>query len=149
MKYYSKNTIGAWVYTLNKMQSFYCKNINFHDAIIYSESGKLIARMMRHRITLYAGYSWNGCNVIGRIIETEATLHASLLHDALYQIAKQADYDAPYSRADADAAFYTELPYWACLLWWSGVRLFAWAYWRGELNDLIIKKSIQSQKLKI
>lgn len=109
MKYHTKNTSGAWGYTLTHSQTLICEDIEFHAERVYLESGKLIAKMRSNSITLYAGYSWDGCSVIGRIIETEGTLRASLLHDALYQIAEQADYCATYSRRDADAAFRAEL----------------------------------------
>jgi len=139
MKYYIKNTSGAWGYTLLLPQYFICEDIDFKNDRVYLKNGKLIAWMRGHKITLYAGYSWNGCSVIGRIIETEGTLRASLLHDALYQIAEQAGYCAPYDRRDADAAFWDELPWWACLPWWGAVRLFGWASWGGSRSDLIIK----------
>jgi hypothetical protein len=68
-------------------------------------------------LTIYNGYSWNGCTAVP---DYKETYNASLLHDFLYQY-------KPVKRAIADRIFYNQLKadgFKAAGLYYAGVRLF-------------------------
>lgn len=56
---------------------------------------------VRGVITMWSGYAWDGPS--GPIIHTKTLLRASLIHDALYQLMREAHLDHLTSRPLADA----------------------------------------------
>ncbi len=129
-----------WKWQLESAQSFKATGLGLDGLDFRSLRGDLLARCHKGVLTIYPHYQWDGCTVIGRIIETKGTLRASLLHDFLYQIAEQADYDCPFTQRQADVAFRRVLPCWAKLIWYAGVRAFGWAFYGGNEYSLIISK---------
>ncbi len=130
--YQKSNT--DWVYTLTAALGYHVPELRLADMDIRTLAGKLIATVRGGWLIIHEGYSWDGCSVIGRIIETEGTLHASCLHDLLYQLAEQGDaFRVPYCQRDADKAFKRYLPWWAQLIWYGGVRVFGSLYY-GDVS---------------
>jgi hypothetical protein len=118
-----------------------------------------VVRLVLHaggRITVMAGYAWNGCSpkvcfcdvILGTpdgVVHVRTgrpkTYYASMVHDALYQFL---DADSPISRAQADACFLrlmAESDFLLRHVYWAAVRLggrFVWGAkratrkWRGH-----------------
>lgn len=56
--------------------------------LIDPRNNTIIATCNKNIINVYEGYMWDGSTVIGEYYEDECTLEASLLHDVLYNAAK-------------------------------------------------------------
>ncbi len=137
-KWYRKEQ-GRWAYTLARPMAFSVPELHLGVLEIRSLQGHLLARTSQDGILAIAsGYSWDGCTAIGRLIETQATLRASLLHDLLYQMAEQSRYKVPFNQLAADRAFKRYLPCWARLIWYGGVRAFGWAFYGDTQDSLLI-----------
>ncbi len=130
-----------WKWQLELAQSFDARGLGLDGLDFRSLKGELLARARGGVLTIYPRYQWDGCTVIGRIIETKGTLRASLLHDFLYQIAEQAHWEEPFTQRQADVAFRELLPLWAKWPWYGGVRLFGWAFYGGNEDSLIITQT--------
>lgn len=87
------------------------------EYVVLFESGMLNIRR---------GYCWDGAS--GPTIDTEDSMRASLIHDALYQLIR--DYGLPRKyKGYADRLFYKlcladGMPKWRAWLWYQAVRLF-------------------------
>lgn len=56
--------------------------------LIDPRNNTIVATCNKNIISVYEGYMWDGSTVIGEYYEDECTLEASLLHDVLYNAAK-------------------------------------------------------------
>lgn len=52
---------------------------------------QVVVKCLGDRIDIFEGYMWDGSTVVGEYYEDECTLEASLLHDVLYNAAKNPD----------------------------------------------------------
>lgn len=59
--------------------------------LIDPRNNTIVATCNKNIINVYEGYMWDGSTVIGEYYEDECTLEASLLHDVLYNAAKNPD----------------------------------------------------------
>lgn len=78
-------------------------------------------------LVISRGYCWNGAS--GPTFDTESSMRASLVHDALYQLIRQKKLSFEYRKL-ADDIFYAILledgmPKWRAWLWYQAVRKFA------------------------
>lgn len=105
-----------------------------------------MARVRGDYLIMSESYAWDGCTIVGRVIETPSTLRASCLHDFLYQLAEQPDYEVPYKQSQADKAFLRYLPFWAKPLWYLGVRLCGWAFYGDDTPSLKITLQNNTKK---
>ncbi len=138
---YKKNDDG-WQYTLTEDYSFKLEHIDFGDEhhAYSATTGQLLMSFAANTITIRAGYSWDGCSVIGRLLETDATRRAALLHDGLYQRGRNGGLPEPtYSRYDADVEFRRVLPLWAKAPYFLAVVGLGWIVYGKEKRTLIIK----------
>ncbi len=126
-------------YELTTVISFRVPELRMSDLKFYSHKGFLVAQCCAGKLTLSRGYRWDGCTGIGRLIETQQTLIASLLHDFLYQLSEQSSWTPPFSQREADKAFRRLLPCWAKPLYYLGVRVAGWAFWGDKQDSLIIQ----------
>lgn len=137
--WFTKNDGADWVYTLTQALGYHVPELGLPDCTIASLTGKQLARVQSGWLIIEAGYSWDGCSFIGRLIETDGTLHASCLHDMLYQLAEQGEhFTVPYNQKLADQAFARYLPWWARWLWYGGVRIFGSLYYGDDSPSLSI-----------
>lgn len=136
--WYQKSN-ADWVYTLTQALGYHLPELGLPDMDMRTLAGKLIATVRSGWLIIHEGYSWDGCSVIGRVIETDGTLHASCLHDLLYQLAEQgATFAVPYEQKQADQAFKRYLPWWARWIWYGGVRVFGSLYYGDDSPSLSI-----------
>ncbi len=138
MNWYTKNK-QHWRYLLNIPQRFDVPELNLGEIDVYSLNQEPLARSAKGMLTIYAGYSWDGYTGIGRSIETDGTVKASLLHDFLYQFAEQQHDQEAFTQCQADKAYRRYHPLWARLPCYIGVRLAGWRYFGGNEHSLIIK----------
>jgi hypothetical protein len=78
------------------------------------------------KLTLKQGYAWDGPS--GPTIDTDNTLEASLVHDALYQFMAEGFLDEDYYRLPADKLLEDLLKekgmrWWRRMLWFRAVRI--------------------------
>lgn len=139
MKSWYQKLRGKWLYVLTARVAFYVPELALPDMRVFSLAGKPIARVERDLLTLLPGYAWDGCTVIGRIVETAGTLRASLVHDFLYQLAEQPRFVVPYSQAQVDGTFRRYLPCLAKPIYYLGVRLFGRFFYGDEQESLVIR----------
>ncbi len=135
-----KNTHDhTYKYELTRTISFRVPMLDLANLEFCTQSNCLVAVSSNSKLSLMAGYRWDGCTGIGNIIETRQTLIASLLHDFLYQLSDQTAWVAPFTQRQADIEFRRLLPCWAKLLYYLGVRSAGWAFWGDKQDTLIIK----------
>lgn len=73
---------------------------------LFNPQGQLVARCNGSKVTVLPGYLWDGTTVIGYIYEDPVTMHASLIHDVLYNAYKNPDnVSVPFSLYTADKIF--------------------------------------------
>ncbi len=137
--YYRKLDCHSYKYELTQAISFRVPELRITNLRFSSHKDFLVALSYAGTLTLKSGYRWDGCTGIGRIIETQQTLIASLLHDFLYQLSEQSSWTPPFSQREADKAFRRLLPCWAKPLYYLGVRVAGWAYWGDKEDSLIIQ----------
>jgi hypothetical protein len=74
--------------------------------LLHPRTDEILAIGENNVITAKAGYMWDGTTVIGNYYEDAVTLEASLLHDILYNAAKNPEgKKVPFNVFDADAIF--------------------------------------------
>lgn len=59
--------------------------------LVDPRNNTIVASCKNNIISVFEGYMWDGSTVIGKYYEDEATMEASLLHDVLYNAAKNPD----------------------------------------------------------
>lgn len=59
--------------------------------LIDPRNNTIVASCNKNIINVYENYMWDGSTVIGEYYEDEFTMEASLLHDVLYNAAKNPD----------------------------------------------------------
>ncbi len=129
-------------YELTRAMSFRVPELGMSNLRFYNKrTDYLVAQVYNGKLTLYKGFRWDGCTLIGNLKETLMTLIASLLHDFLYQLSEQSTWNPPFTQRQADVAFRKLLPCWAKPLYFLGVRAAGWAYW-GDKEDSLTVKSI-------
>lgn len=98
---------GEWEYELTKLLIF--RELTGGDFGYFEacsrKSGELLIEGRGDRLHVYPGYRYDGCSVVGRIYETNETLMAACLHDAMYQVGKQMGYKAAWTLKHADQLF--------------------------------------------
>ncbi len=135
-----KKIEGKWAYVLTRTLRFWVPELRLGELEIYSLKGELLATAKKGWLLIHAGYTWDGCTCIGRIMETEGTLKASAFHDLGYQLAEQEPfYTVPYTQRMIDKAFRRFLPLWAKPIYYLGVRAFGWAFYGDAEKSLDIK----------
>lgn len=141
------NNSVNWDYTLTKTLQFRSlSGIDFGRFSAYDKTTKeLLICAEGNTLTVYKGYAWDGCSVVGRVYETENTLKASLLHDILYQVGKQKGYKAAYTLTQADKEFLWLMKalgvgWFVRNTWWAGVTTFGALWKMGTLDQLIIEE---------
>lgn len=127
------------MYELTREMGYHVPELNLPEMKAYSLKGKLMARAQGGFLIISPGYAWDGCTAIGRLVETSETLRASCLHDFLYQLAEQPDYEVPYTQRMVDKAFLRYLPLWAKPLWYLGVRLCGWVFYGDTEQSLRVE----------
>ena len=76
---------------------------------LFNPQGQLVARCNGSKVTVLPGYLWDGTTVIGYVYEDPVTMHASLIHDVLYNAHKNPDnVSVPFSLYTADKIFLDE-----------------------------------------
>lgn len=116
------------------------KNINAYS----KKSGRLLFRFTETMLIVYSGYRWDGSTVAGRFYENQQTLRCSILHDVLYQLAKQKDFKSPCSMWRADRIFRNEMKdcgvsFFLRNVWFYGITLLGWPWKFGKRDDLIVE----------
>ncbi len=115
----SYRKISKWKYELNCTATFYLPEFkgitsSYHDWIDITDGDMIIKKR----------YAWNGANFVP---DTEATIKASLPHDAIYQLIKEGKLNSRY-RKNGDRVFRRFLEEngmsYPTSLYYRGVRYF-------------------------
>lgn len=102
--YIKKISDGKYSYEITKEHKFIVPDMEVGCWDCYY-ADKLVASGRHNTLTVYPGYQWDGCTVIGKIYENEVTLQASILHDVLYNVGKNSDYFPHFILSDVDLWF--------------------------------------------
>ncbi len=136
---------AKWLYRLDRAHAWDSGVPTDKDRFFFDRKGRLrLVVEQSGKITITAGYSWNGCDpkvcfldvlwgtpdgVVHAKTGRPKTYFASLIHDALYQFLPAG---LPYTRKQVDAMFLGLMaesdfrPRW---IYWSAVRLFGDLVW--------------------
>lgn len=92
-------------YKVTKPVKYWCQNMMVGKWKMYDKKGTLVAEADIDTVTIYPGYVWDGCTIIGLLYEDKYTLQASLLHDILYEVLAVRGYKPVFSTYQADYWF--------------------------------------------
>ncbi len=138
-----KNSV-KWLYRLESPYSWDSGMPIESDRFFFDRKGRLrLVIEESGRITVTAGYSWNGCSpkfclfdillgtpdgVVHAHTGRPKTYYASMIHDALYQFLPA---DLPYAASQADGIFLRlmeESEFGPRRLYWLAVRALGWLF---------------------
>lgn len=73
---------------------------------LLTPDGQVVVRCRGSIVSVLPGYMWDGTTVVGKHYQDDQTLEASLIHDVLYNAAKNPDdIKVPFSLYTADSIF--------------------------------------------
>lgn len=149
-----RKTEGEWEYELTKVIIFteLTGGTFGHFKAYAKKSKQLLIEGRGDRLLVYPGYRYDGCTKIGRIYETNATLMAACLHDAMYQVGKQVGYNAVWTLKHADQLFLWTMKslgvsWFVRNIWYTGVVTLgtAWKMNMMDTLDIVESKAKDSQ----
>lgn len=80
------------------------ENLGYWNLV--TPEGEVVVKCRGSIVSVLEGYMWDGTTVMGSHYEDDVTLEASLIHDVLYNAAKNPDdIKVPFSLWTADAIF--------------------------------------------
>ncbi|MBI5584548.1 MAG: hypothetical protein HY892_12070 [Deltaproteobacteria bacterium] len=142
-----RNTV-RWLYRIDRSYSWESGLEVSQDLVFRDAEGKVrLVVEVGGRLTVMAGYAWNGCSpkvcVLDILVGTPdgavhertgkpKTYFASMVHDALYQFL---DAESPITRVQADGCFFrlmAESDFVLRHLYWLAVRAFGRLVWQGK-----------------
>ena len=120
------------------------------DFSLYDCNNKMVAKCTDGNLTVYPGYKWDGCTVIGNLTETPETLYASIPHDIYYIAKKNLDgVKLNYSLNEVDRYFfilmdslYKNAGKNSCRpkLYFTGLKLLGWPWHYNKVKGYRVEK---------